>query len=63
MDCLKDLEAQPLTFPDTATARAWVGRHQEELLVGGTIVLIAGVAFVALSGGTGAIVLVPLAAL
>ncbi|WP_225409103.1 hypothetical protein [Stigmatella hybrida] len=63
MECLKNLEAQPLTFPDITTARAWLERHRKELLIGSTIVLVAGVAFVAVSGGAGAIVLVPLAAL
>jgi hypothetical protein len=45
------------------TAQNWVERHKKELLVGGTIVLVAGVAFVVISGGSGVLVLVPLVAL
>ncbi|HEX8699387.1 MAG TPA: hypothetical protein VF815_11165 [Myxococcaceae bacterium] len=63
MECLKETEARPLAFPDMKTAWDWIERHKEELVVGGTIVLVAGVAFVVISGGAGAVVLVPLVAL
>lgn len=63
MECIKELEARPLAFPDMRTAQDWVERHKKELLVGGTIVLVAGVAFVVMSDGSGALVLVPLVAL
>lgn len=63
MECLKELEARPLAFPDMKTAKEWLERHKKELLVGGTIILVAGVAFVIASGGSGVLVLVPLVAL
>jgi hypothetical protein len=62
MECLKQTEARPLAFPSLKTAREWVERHKSEVVVG-SIVLVAGVAFVVSTGGAGALVLVPLAAL
>jgi hypothetical protein len=62
MECLKAVEARPLAFPDMKTARDWVERHKPEVVVG-SIVLVAGVAFVVSTGGAGALVLLPLAAL
>lgn len=61
MDCneLRD-QAEALKFTAADNAVAWLKQHHEELLVG-TVVVIAGVAFVAAvvgSGGT-ALVLVP----
>lgn len=62
MECLKDIEAQPLAFPDMVTAKDWLKRHEKEVLVG-SIVLVAGAVFMVSTVGTGALVLVPLAAL
>jgi hypothetical protein len=62
MECLKDIEAQPLAFPDLVTAKDWLKRHQTEVLMG-SIVLVAGAAFVVTTLGAGVWVLVPLAAL
>lgn len=47
-----------LRFPVVDSAVDWLKQHRRELLVG-TIVVIAGVAFVIASGGTGLLVLVP----
>jgi hypothetical protein len=62
MECLKNIEAQPLAFPDMAKARDWLKRHEKEVLVG-SIVLVAGAAFVVSTAGAGVLVLIPLAAL
>lgn len=62
MECLKNVEAQPLAFPDMATAKNWLKRHEKEVLVG-SIVLVAGAAFTVSTMGAGVLVLVPLAAL
>lgn len=62
MECLNDNEAHPLAFPDMETAKDWVRRHQTEVVVG-SIVVVAGAAFVVTTLGAGALVLVPLAAL
>ncbi len=62
MECLKDIEAQPLAFPDMAKARDWLKHHEKEVLVG-SIVLVAGAAFVVSTAGAGVLVLIPLAAL
>lgn len=62
MECLKQMEARPLAFPDIVTARNWLERHKVEVLAG-SIVLVAGAVFVVSTGGAGALVLVPLAAL
>lgn len=62
MQCVKEMEAQPLMFPDMETAQAWLKRNKTEVLVG-SIVLVAGAAFVIGTAGAGVLVLVPLAAL
>lgn len=62
MECLKDIEAQPLMFPDMAKAKDWLKRHEKEVLVG-SIILVAGAAFMVSTAGAGVLVLVPLAAL
>jgi len=62
MECVKEVEARPLAFPDMKTAKDWLERHKTEVLMG-SIVLVAGVTFVVATGGSGALVLVPLAAL
>ncbi|MDC0713277.1 hypothetical protein POL68_32745 [Stigmatella sp. ncwal1] len=62
MQCMKEMEAQPRMFPDMKTAQDWLKRNKTEVLVG-SIVLVAGAAFVVGTAGTGVLVLVPLAAL
>lgn len=62
MQCVKEMEAQPLMFPDMKTAQDWLERNKREVLVG-SIVLVAGVAFVIGTAGVGVLVLVPLVAL
>lgn len=57
-DCLKLQRAQALEFTGTDTAVDWLKRNRTELLVG-TIVVIAGVAFVTLSAGAGLVALAP----
>lgn len=63
LDCckLKELaEAGKLrvSFPAVDSAVDWLKQHQRELVVG-TIVVIAGVAFVVATGGGGILVLAP----
>jgi hypothetical protein len=65
MDCLKETQAlrtkaKGLVFPDMDEALEWIREHKTELAIG-TVVLVAGVAFVVSTGGTGALLLVPLA--
>ncbi len=62
MQCVKETETQPLMFPDMKTAQDWLKQHKTEVLVG-SIVLVAGAAFVVGTAGAGVLVLVPLAAL
>jgi hypothetical protein len=62
MQCMKETEAQPLTFSDMKTAQDWLNRNKAEVLVG-SIVLVAGAAFVIGTAGAGVLVLIPLAAL
>ena len=62
MDCIKETEPQPLMFPDMKGAKEWLERHKTEILVG-TIVVVAGAAFVVATGGSGSVVLVALIAL
>ncbi|ADO73749.1 uncharacterized protein STAUR_5989 [Stigmatella aurantiaca DW4/3-1] len=62
MQCIKETEAQPLTFSDMKTAQDWLNRNKAEVLVG-SIVLVAGAAFVIGTAGAGVLVLIPLAAL
>jgi hypothetical protein len=57
-DCLKLQNARPLEFHAADGAVEWLHRNRKELLVG-TIVVIAGVAFVTLSAGAGIVVLAP----
>ena len=60
-DCnrLRD-QAEALKFSTVDGAVNWLKQHHEELLVG-TVVVIAGVAFVITTGGSGALILAPLA--
>jgi len=62
MECLKGPEMQPLAFPDLVTAKDWLNRHRTEVLVG-SVVVVAGAAFMVTTLGAGVLVLVPLAAL
>ena len=62
MQCVKEMETQPLMFPDMKTGQDWLKRNKTEVLVG-SIVLVAGAAFVIGTAGAGVLVLVPLAAL
>lgn len=62
MQCMKETEAQPLTFPDMKTAQDWLNRNKAEVLEG-SIVLVAGTAFVIVTAGASVLVLVPIAAL
>ncbi|SEK92170.1 hypothetical protein SAMN05444354_10376 [Stigmatella aurantiaca] len=62
MDCEKDNEtkAEALEFSRIDDAMEWLEKHKAEVALG-TVVSIAGVAFVLTTGGAGALVLVPLA--
>lgn len=60
--CMEEVGARPLAFPSMKTALDWLKEHKTEVLVG-SVVLVAGAAFVVSTGGGGALVLVPLAAL
>ncbi|GMU09558.1 hypothetical protein [Corallococcus caeni] len=67
MDCIEDLEraagkggASELRFSDLEGALDWLRSHRSELAMG-TVVIIAGVAFVVATGGSGALILAPLA--
>jgi len=62
MRCMEEVGARPLAFPSMKTAMDWLKEHKTEVLVG-SVVLVAGVAFIVGTGGGGALVLVPLAAL
>ncbi|HYO73959.1 MAG TPA: hypothetical protein VEU33_48610 [Archangium sp.] len=57
-NCLKSQNSRALLFPVVNEAVEWLKRNRKELLVG-TIVIIAGVAFVTISAGAGAVVLAP----
>lgn len=60
-DCNKqnaEDSAKAAEFPTTEKAIDWLKRHRSEVLVG-AVVIIAGVAFVALTGGAGALLLAP----
>ena len=59
MDCLKlnELGAQEFSAMDEAID--WLKRHRQEVLVG-TIITAAGVTFIVVSAGAGALVLAPL---
>ncbi|WP_245682399.1 hypothetical protein [Archangium gephyra] len=61
-DCLELQERQAHEFSATDEAIDWLKRNHQTLLVG-SIVVIAGVAFVTVSAGAGLIVLAPAALL
>jgi hypothetical protein len=66
MDCVKELERQEqertsrkLQFSSIDRAIDWIREHKTEVAVG-TLVVVAGVTFVIATGGSGALLLVPL---
>ena len=62
MECEKHNEqkARELKFSRVEDAIEWIRSHQAEVALG-TVVVIAGVAFVITTGGAGALILAPLA--
>jgi hypothetical protein len=58
MDCLDTQKLQALQFPAVDGLVEWLKRHRRELVVG-SVVVIAGVAFVVVSAGAGLFVLAP----
>jgi hypothetical protein len=63
MKCLEEqaeLERQELEFSNIDAALDWLRRHKTEVALG-TVVVVAGVAFVVATGGSGALILAPLA--
>jgi hypothetical protein len=62
MECVKENEkkARELKFSRVDEAIEWIRDHKAEVALG-TVVVIAGVAFVITTGGAGALILAPLA--
>jgi hypothetical protein len=65
LKCLDDLEEATkevlrLSFTSMDAALSWLREHKAQLIIG-TIVVVAGVAFVITTGGSGALLLVPAA--
>jgi|GEM_PF-940054 len=65
MDCLKEQQAprseeKALQFSSIGRALEWLKEHKTEVAIG-TVVVVAGVAFIVATGGTGALILAPLA--
>jgi hypothetical protein len=58
LDCSKLQEMQPQEFTAIDSAMDWLKRHRKSLLVG-SVVVIAGVAFVVVTAGAGLVVLAP----
>jgi hypothetical protein len=63
LECLKEVEKavgekSELRFTRMDAALDWLGKHKTELVVG-TVVVVAGVVFVIATGGSGALILVP----
>jgi hypothetical protein len=63
MECVKEAKRaqKRLEFGDMDTALEWLRIHKTELVIGGTIVVVGGVVFTVATGGTGWLVLAPLA--
>lgn len=59
MACLDLQKSHALQFHGADDAVEWLKRNHQQLLVG-TIVIVAGIAFVTVSAGAGAAVLAPL---
>lgn len=57
-DCMELERLRPQTFTATDAAVDWLKRNRKSLLVG-SAVIIAGVAFVVVSAGTGLVILAP----
>ncbi|NNB90825.1 hypothetical protein HJC10_31735 [Corallococcus exiguus] len=65
MDCIEDVarasrKGSELRFSNLDGALDWLRTHRTEVAIG-TVVVIAGVAFVVATGGSGALILAPLA--
>jgi peptide subunit release factor 1 (eRF1) len=62
MECEKanEKKARELKFSRVDDAIEWIREHKTEVALG-TVVIIAGVAFVITTGGAGALILAPLA--
>ena len=69
MQCVEGLEKEeaervkkrpPLEFSSFDKARDWIRAHKAEIALG-TVVVVAGVAFILATGGSGALILAPLA--
>ncbi|WP_164016830.1 hypothetical protein [Pyxidicoccus trucidator] len=67
MDCINETqqqsrkgEGEPLHFSSIDSALEWLREHKTEVAIG-TVVVVAGVAFIVATGGTGALVLAPFA--
>jgi len=58
MECLELQKSHALQFSAVNDAVEWLKRNREELFLG-TVVIIAGVAFVTISAGAGVVVLAP----
>ena len=57
-DCLKLQELQPREFMSVDNAVGWLKQNRDSVLAG-SVIIVAGVAFVTVSVGVGAILLVP----
>ncbi|RKG99334.1 hypothetical protein D7V97_31845 [Corallococcus sp. CA053C] len=62
MDCAELQERKPREFSTVDAAVDWLERHRRSILVG-SVFVIAGVAFVVVSAGTGLVILAPAALL
>jgi len=62
MECCKQQRMRPHSFPEMQTALDWLREHKTEVAVG-SVVIVAGVAFIVATGGAGGLVLLPLAAI
>lgn len=61
MECIKEQKAgRALSFSSMDEAWDWIGHHKAEIATGAVIV-VAGAAFIVATGGSGAVLLVPLA--
>ncbi|HYO52116.1 hypothetical protein [Archangium sp.] len=67
MECIEEQEQlerekknKTLQFSSLDTALDWLGNHKTEIAIG-TIVVVAGVAFIVATGGSGTLILAPLA--
>jgi hypothetical protein len=67
MDCIKEMEQsakrsedRALQFSSIHGALDWLREHKTEVALG-TVVFVAGVAFIVSTGGSGALILAPLA--